>query len=498
MSFLEMPQQTIIGASGHRPLLKNLAVALSLLICVGIAAATGQAYYVIPAAFVGAMLLVWFAYCPAAALFCMALQLLVLDHWKGTGVMPGFIAFLPDLVLASLALRLVAMLSVRRRNNHPPKMVLMAVLGLATLCVVSAVLNRSSFGETLLGLRAYLRWPVAFILLLLVGVGDRAMKWLVLTILAISLVQVPVTAIQYATNGGAGDLNVGTFVRSGSTELFMVCMFSLILLVALAIHLRKPLIGGLAALLMLLPPLFGFVRATIWVAPILLVSLCLYGFGLRSHGRRRGVVVRFAALAVLCAIVVLSVVPPVKAAVETSLASVSRFGGLVATESFQGQGAHGTGRITSLSQAHDLASKSLKNRLIGFGPGATLSTEYLTGTLSREASFVLRRTQVTATMLDLGYLGILSLVTVFIALFWSLPRLRQDSDHFWSAIGWAAPMLVSFAVCMLLYFPEWTAANSTPFVFWMLMAAPYVRQRETLLLNPTSLIRQRAPHWMVP
>ena len=76
---------------------------------------------------------------------------------------------------------------------------------------------------------------------------------------------------------------------------------------------------------------------------------------------------------------------------------------------------------------------------------------------------------------------------MFAALWFTLPRLSDDAEWFWSAVGWAAPMVVLFAALMLPYTSEWTNASAAPFLLWMIVAAPFVRQRETQLVDRKGL-----------
>ncbi|MEI6503976.1 MAG: hypothetical protein WCP21_23435, partial [Armatimonadota bacterium] len=65
----------------------------------------------------------------------------------------------------------------------------------------------------------------------------------------------------------------------------------------------------------------------------------------------------------------------------------------------------------------------------------------------------------------------------------TMPRLRHDAEWFWSSVGWAGPMVVVLAALLLFYATGWTSARATPFVFWMIVAAPFVRLRETQLVD---------------
>jgi len=455
----------------------GLGFATILVVAAGLGTAVGTGNNMVIGGLVAGVCFVGFALYPAAALFCLALAILFLNRWVSLGYLPHAIIWMPDLVLAALAMRFLAMRASRRTAFTARRSVLWALALLGALCTVSVVLNHSSIVEDFIGLRSYFRWPLIFLLTVMVGVSSRTMKRLLVLIVGMALVQVPVTAFQFLQNGGIHNFNSGTLVLSGTAEVFMMTMFSMALLVAFAIHGRKPVIWGALAMAMFLPPLFGSVRAAVFIAPAFFALLLVCALASKRHSRTASAV-KVGAFAVVCAAVFFVWATPQSTIVGDNLRSIAAIGGVIAGESVGGSTTR-AGRITAVREASALISQSTTTRLVGFGPGSTSVSALVSGQLNYTGGFDPRRSQVSATLVELGYAGPLVLLAVFAALWFTLPRLSDDAEWFWSAVGWAAPMVVLFAALMLPYTAEWTNVSAAPFLLWMIVAAPFVRQRET-------------------
>lgn len=472
-----------LGRRAPRRHVHGLGLATILVFAAGAGAAVGTGNDMVIGGLVAGGCFVGFALSPAVALFCLGLTLMFLTRWVSLGYLPHAIIWMPDLVLAALATRLLALRALRRPTFKAGRSVLLALALLGALSLASVVLNHSRLTEDLIGLRSYFRWPLISLLVVMVGVSSRTMKRLLVLIVGVALIQVPLTAFQFLQNGGINDFNSGTLDVSGTSEVLVLTMFSMALLVGFALHGGKPIIWGALGMSMLLPPLFGAVRASVFVAPAFFALLLLHGLATMRDSRAASAV-KLGAFAVACAIVLLGLATPQDTVVGENLRSIAKNGGVIAAEGIRGNSR--AGRITALQAASELISESSATRLVGFGPGSTYSSAVGSGSLNAIAGFETRRTQVATTLLELGYAGPLALLTVFAALWFTLPRLRNDADWFWSAVGWAAPMIVFFAALMLLYTTGWTYASAGPFLFWMIVAAPFVRLRETQLAGSHS------------
>jgi hypothetical protein len=477
----------------------------------------------IPAGLLAAWLAVWFVFRPAAALFSLAAVFLLVDHWASTGSLPRQITLLPDLVFVSFAARFIVLLVAKRIKSWPQIALVSTIAALALLCVVSAIIDYPPDAEALLGMRAYLRWPLLLLLTLVIGISSRTMKRLVLVIAGMAVIQLVATGVQWAQTGGTTDTIVGTLSRSATVELFMLCTFALIILVAMALHVRgrgrgAALLAFLAALVCL-PPVFGFVRLSLFATPAMLLALLGYGLLPRVgiHNWRRVAIV--ASVLALSLGIAFGTVHPLQSAVEKNLTGItgmsgntsgrdgtgSIMGGVVRAANKRGTGTV-AGKLTSIRVAHSAITDSATTRIFGLGVGYSTTHKFVSGHSANKIAVDVKRTQLSATTADLGYAGVLALFAVLGALLFTVPRLRGDPDSVWAAIGWGAPVAALLFICALIYAAGWTSGRATPFVFWMLVAAPYVRDRELHLREsggeievfPWSMgsTRLQLPHWI--
>ena len=364
------------GAPGR---IHGLGFATILVLAAGLGAAVGTGNNLILGGLAAVVCFVGFVLYPAAALFCLGLAILFLNRWVSLGYLPHAIIWVPDLVLAALAMRLLAMRALRRTTFTARRSVLLALALLGMLCMVSVVLNHSSIVEDFIGLRSYFRWPLIFVLTVMVGVSSRTMKRLLVLIVGMALIQVPVTAFQFLQNGGIHNFNSGTLIASGTAEVFMMTMFSMALLVAFAIHGNRPIIWGALAMTMFLPPLFGSVRAAVFIAPAFFALLLVCGLASRRHSRAASAV-KVGAFVVVCAVAFFVWAGPQSTVVGDNLRSITENGGVIAAESIGGTAR--SGRITAVREASALISQSTTTRLVGFGPGSTSVSALVSGQLN--------------------------------------------------------------------------------------------------------------------
>lgn len=457
-------------------LLRGLGLVCLVVVAGGVGAAVGTGNYAVVGGLVAVMLVAGFALYPAAALYSVAFTTLFVNRWVGLGYVPRAVGWMPDLVLLALALRLLVMRAARRNTPTPSHSVLLTLALLGILCVGSMLLNHLGLVQGVVGFRSYLRWPLIFVCVVMLDVGSRTMKRMLVLIVAVSLVQVPVSALQYVRSGGLSDMTSGTLTGNGTGELLVMSMFSMALLMAFVVHGKHSMLLGALGMSLILPPLFGGARASLFLMPALFALLVMVGLATK---RPSGWVsaAKVGALAVACAFLFFTFATPSTTVVGENYKSLGGIGVAYEIERTPA-GAAPSGRIAALQEASGLISQSKPTRLLGFGPGSVNDSPLVSGNLSSTLSFTAQRNQMSATIVELGYIGPLILLAVFAALWFTLPRLRDDADGFWSAVGWAAPVIVLTSAVMLFYFAGWTVARSTPFLFWMIVAAPFVRLNE--------------------
>jgi len=103
-------------------------------------------------------------------------------------------------------------------------------------------------------------------------------------------------------------------------------------------------------------------------------------------------------------------------------------------------------------------------------------------TLVAEQEFSVRRTQLSASLLEIGALGTAALIVTLIVLWRTAPRLVGEEDPTWQAISQAFPGIVLLYAFMLAYFAAWTATSVTPFIFWLFPSGLLARAHESTAL----------------
>ncbi len=473
----KMPQLADIYR--RRPLLASLVTVAVGATIAAVVVGMIKDLYVLPGVALAVWVTVLFALRPPVALFAMAVVFLMLDYWTSVEWLPRQLIWLPDLTLIAFCARVLYLAVNKRITYRPPAALLWTVGALALLCVVSAAIDYTSPGEVILGIRAYLRWPLLFLATLMVGLESKTMKWLLWVILTMALVQLPVTVIQWSQTQGLTDTVPGTLSVRGTTEMFLLCSYSIMIIVGLALRHRgyKTALFALAAGLVCFPPVFGFVRVSLFVTPALVLALLIYALLPRVGAKNwRNVTLVTVVIAATLAVGV-GTVPAVQSAVAKNLEGLGEFGGVfgIADARLEGGAA---GKLYSMRVAHDSIDDSLKTGAVGLGVGFSTSHDLISGGPKYDIPVDPKRTQVTATLLDMGYVGLLALLAIYSAVLATVPRLRGDPDKFWVAVGWAAPVAVLLAIVTLLYFAEWTSARATPVIFWMFMSAAYIRHGE--------------------
>jgi O-antigen ligase len=240
-------------------------------------------------------------------------------------------------------------------------------------------------------------------------------------------------------------------------------MVALAVFALLAARGRRPLLFSLLALAMILPPLFAGVRATLVFVPLMLGLVLVRAFGGGRWGRGRGGAV-VAVILVIC----------------LGLASLSvLYGRVVAPNAFtlsyalkreSSSGSVGTGRVTAVRDAARQIGRRAVTSAVGFGPGLVSESRLRNGQ-PLTLSFVGGRNQISSTLLETGWAGLVCLLgsaVLLVAAGWR--RFRPCGDAVLDAVRLAFLPVGLLFILMFGYFQVWGSYASL-LAFMLLLAA---------------------------
>jgi hypothetical protein len=198
-------------------------------------------------------------------IFLMIVSVLLGEYLVAEFSLPNPVAWLPEMVSLLAGIIVVVRGIQQRFHGVDPKYFI--VFGIILLHIVAGViLNQMSAGVLFSGIRIYLKSLPFFFLPLVVKIEDRDLKWQLLLIAGISLIQFPIAWYQQQMPGVTGDNVTGTLRISSFLSVFLCCTsamamslylkgrISLTMLVAfLALTLPATMINETKGTLVLLP-----------------------------------------------------------------------------------------------------------------------------------------------------------------------------------------------------------------------------------------------------
>jgi len=418
-------------------------------------------------ALVAALLFFAAATLPEFGILLLLVWIFAINRLRELGYLPYETRWLCDLTVVALATGVLANAG-RRRATAIPALPLVGGGLLALVCVASGIVNGMGPVGLLVGTRHYV---LPFLLLAaLLGLPALVLRRTILVTLGITVLQVPITVVQFIRAGHVQDANSGTLGVSGGQDLVFICMVALTVFAFLAVRGRRPLLFSLLALTMILPPLLAGVRAVLVFAPLMLGLVLLRALVGGHWGRgRSGAVVAVVAVACL-GLVSLSVL-------YGTVVAPNAFTLSYAVKRESSSGASGTGRVTAVRDAADRIDSGAAAAVLGFGPGVVSESRLRNGQ-PLTLSFGGGRNQVSTTLLETGWAGLVCLCGSAVALVMAdRRRLRPCGDAMFDAVRLAfLPVGVLFIV-MFGYSQIWGSYVSL-LAFMVLLGA--VRQQDPL------------------
>lgn len=346
---------------------------------------------------------------PQYGIYLLLAFLFAIDRLRLLGYVPYETRYILDVVVVGLTLRLFAETAARHRLGIPA-VAWVAFALLAAVAVLSAVVNHEPPSLALVGLRHYLYGPMLILSVIGLTPGLIRLNWTLITVVALTWLQLPVAALEFFRQGAVSDSSSGTLSPSSGPELMMLCIFAITLAIMRASEGRHAWPRLLALALLFLPPLFAGVRAALLLMPIWVALATVTAK--RSTGRLVTALLVVVVIAAGSVVVLLNPVWSPVAALQPNTFTLSQ-----AIERETRSGVTGTGRVTAMRQAALANDGDPTAAVVGFGP-AVATPSRLGGEARLDLGFVVERTQVSLTLVELGWAGLLAQLLFVVALGW--------------------------------------------------------------------------------
>jgi hypothetical protein len=204
----------------------------------------------------------------------MIVSVLLAEYLTKEYSLPRAIGWLPE-VVSLLAAIIVIVRGIQTRFQDVDAKYFI-VFGIMALHIVAGViLNQMSAGVLFSGIRIYLKSLPFFFLPLVVKVEDRDLKWQLLLIAGISLMQFPIAWPQQQMPGVTGDNVSGTLRISSFMSVFLCCTSA----VAMSLYLKSriSLVMLIAFLALTLPAtMINETKGTMFLLPIALIAPVIF------------------------------------------------------------------------------------------------------------------------------------------------------------------------------------------------------------------------------
>ena len=360
------------------------------------------------------------------------------------------------------------------------------------LVLMSAVFNHSTIRDILLSLATNLRYPLFFVILLNVELPPSFYHRVLKAFVALGLLQIPVTIIQFTLLGQKGDFLTGTLGANGS--LVAVALSSQFVLTAMWLSdSKRKWYYPFVICALLIPCLLADVQIALVFFPLVATFMLLSNYGLRRLGR----VIRQSVMMFLFSIVILLVA-------VIAIPSVRKFVSLIPlhvqelTYTRPSDVVYSSaGRITIMRFALPMLLENPLRIIWGFGPEATyggsLTASFknrMSGTVSDVSTMGIvcqklvaidsgcREPQSFRAVMDFGLLGSALYIFPQLLLWWACIRIRHRLPSPESRV---VPLLFEGLCSLYIVFGMWYIGvwrlDSYSFIFWLTAAAVFAEQR---------------------
>jgi hypothetical protein len=411
-------------------------------------------------------------------------------YLKKIGWLPGFAPYLVE-ILAGIILLYVVAMGVRDRFRfvRPAYWFAFGVCAVTILCGILS--NAVEAGPMFAGLRTYLRAIPLFFLPAVFAMTDRQLRVLLLLILAVCVVQVPITVTQSMRPNATGDAISGTLMISSMLSIFLIC--AACVLAGLYLKKRLSRLGFLAVLLLLVfPTTINETKGTLVLLPLGLVTTFLVcsrpGTRLRNAVLALSVSVIFGAIFVSVYDNYIQPKRPYPQAISTFLTNKGKLELYLSKDADIGVTSRGeTGRIDSIVVPLRVLAGDPSQLVFGLGIGNASDSAlgpHFTGRYFRLFQYFLK-TSFTRLILEVGLLGCAMVMVLYWLIFNDSRVVAANDNGLWGALaaGWVG---VSVVIAAATFYIDIIISEALSCLFWYfsgLIAAERMRLTEHALMT---------------
>jgi hypothetical protein len=199
----------------------------------------------------------------------------------------GILSYAPDATLLLVVARAGATVAVRGSAQVPRSVrwMVVVVAAFVAIAVASYLLNGDSPIALIASLRQFLRFPLWAVALMMAGITWREGRIVLAVLLAISVLQFPVTLYQYVTTGGGavisgplyhGDPVSGTFGIGGSGSMMIFLVLAAVVWLSLILDRSIPAwVVWVIGPALVLPMAWASAATFVVLLPVALVTLLI-------------------------------------------------------------------------------------------------------------------------------------------------------------------------------------------------------------------------------
>ena len=385
-------------------------------------------------------------------------------------VIPKEITWLPDVIIMVMTVKLLFLQTKQKKIKKTP--IDIPFLAIILLGFISALYNNVSIVTLIFGFRNFFKYILMFYILRNIEYDEKFYKFFMIALFVLALLQIPITFIQAFVYGVTGedvaDNISGTlgWKTTGAMTIFM--SFAVSLMIGFFTQTRKK-IFVLLAISFAIPMILGSGQFGIYISPIAIIVCWIIGNPITLKNIAKIPIMIFFLFAVGWSLIVYHDLR-YGGNLMMFIKNPSKLYNL--NMDFKKEGAYGRFQVIDVS--HKLLSENPVRFITGYGPGNASESYFKKYSGKLEQKYEMRKIggiQLTAILLEYGYLGLLFFFYMFYCL-WRLSRkVYYTSDsQFWRSVSIGFNGMIIIYLGGIIYNPVWFY-DVLAFPFWFVSAA---------------------------
>ncbi len=342
--------------------------------------------------------------------------------------------------------------------------ILFPMISVLGVIVFSGLMNQSSLLEIAFTILIYLRYPLLFIVFLNMEIDKDVLRSFLKVFFFLVIIQIPEVFYRFFVMGIRWDHISWTLGPWGTFDLGVYMIYATALIIARDLIIRIKLSHIILILCFFSVALMGEIKAFIFFAPVV-ASFVIYNCFKKKISKKK----LYIAIGLITVIIV------------GFIFSVNLYEKVFPEIKGNILNPKEEGRVSRISALPNIISKveiNASNFLIGWGPGSSLTGEYL-AERGKFFEFPIKyKTQLAETFVDVGIIGMIAYFWLLISLILEFRKhIKVEYDQTYIFLNHAIiGMWLFYAILGPVYDLVWRH-DSPNFIFYFLTAALYNRYR---------------------